>query len=57
MHFKTAKEAYIYGIKEGMLLGLEKGMEIGSMWSDEYSDCPPANTEPTAVESITHEQQ
>jgi hypothetical protein len=54
MHFKTHKDAYIFGIKEGMLIGMDKGMEIASMWCQESSDCPPANTAPmieTTVEN------
>jgi hypothetical protein len=46
MHFKTHKDAYIFGIKEGMLIGMDKGMEIASMWCEESSDCPPANSAP-----------
>ncbi len=46
MHFKSYKDAYIFGIKEGMLIGMDKGMEIASMWNHEYSDCPPANSTP-----------
>jgi hypothetical protein len=25
MHFKSYKDAYIFGIKEGMLIGMDKG--------------------------------
>jgi hypothetical protein len=54
MHFKSYKDAYIYGFKEGMLIGMDKGMELAGAWGDEYSDCPPANTAPmieTTVEN------
>jgi hypothetical protein len=55
MHFKSYKDAYIYGFKEGMLIGMDKGMELAGAWGDEYSDCPPANTAPmieTTVEQV-----
>ena len=55
MHFKTAKEAYIFGIKEGMLIGIDKGMDFANMWCEESSDCPPANTEPQMIEASPSE--
>lgn len=55
MHFKSAKDAYIFGIKEGMLIGMDKGMEIASMWCGESSDCPPSNTAPMIETSVPSE--
>jgi len=52
MHFKTLKDAYLYGVKDGMIMGIEKGLEIAESWT-ECADCPP-NTAPLMVESTTH---
>jgi len=54
MHFKNIKQAYIYGLKEGMVIGVEKGMDIAESWVD-CSDCPPANTTPM-IESTPSEE-
>lgn len=54
MHFKSYKEAYIYGFKEGMLIGMDKGMELAA-WCEGYSDCPPANTTPMIETTATEE--
>ena len=50
MNFKSIKDAYIYGFKEGILIGMDKGMELAGVWCEE-SDCPPANTTPM-IESV-----
>ena len=55
MHFKTAKEAYIFGIKEGMLIGIDKGMDFANMWCEGSSECPPANTEPQMIEGSSEQ--
>lgn len=44
------KEAYIAGLKDGLTMGIEKGIEISETWMD-CSDCPPANSQPMLVES------
>lgn len=37
--FKTHKEAYLYGFKDGLTIGIEKGMELAGDWT-----CPTSNT-------------
>ena len=54
MNFKTIKDAYIYGFKEGILIGMDKGMELAGVWCEE-SGCPPANSAPM-IESVHSEE-
>lgn len=59
MHYKSFKEAYLYGFKDGMVVGMDKGIQLGEEWSEcsegEYSDCPPANTMPMLEGSTSSE--
>lgn len=41
------KSHYLYGFKDGLEIGLEKGMELAAAWKD----CP-ANSEVKMVESL-----
>ena len=52
MHYSSIKEAYLYGFKDGVSIGMEKGIEISENWNE---DCPPANTSPI-VEGISYEE-
>ena len=54
MHFKNIKQAYIYGLKEGMVIGIEKGMDLAESWV-ECEDCPPANSAPMIENHTTTE--
>lgn len=56
MHFKNIKQAYIYGLKEGMVIGVEKGIDIAESWT-ECEDCPPANSAPMIESTVSEEQQ
>lgn len=51
------KHAYVEGFKDGLTLGIEKGMELAEYFEDSNSnnsDCPP-NTTPLMVESVPSE--
>jgi hypothetical protein len=54
MNFKSIKDAYIYGFKEGILIGMDKGMDLASVWCEESSECPP-NTAPMIESTATEE--
>ena len=51
MHYKSYKDAYLYGYKDGMITGMQKGLELAEEWTECY-DCPPANTTPM-IESVS----
>ena len=51
--YKSIKEAYLYGFKDGLFFGIEKGLEISENWNN---DCP-SNSAPQMIESSLYTEE